>query len=269
MAIGDNGRPVAAITGASSGLGQCFARHLAAQGYDLLLIARRYNLLEGFAREIRDAHKVEVECLSADLSTMEGINKTEQRIQTISTLEYMINNAGFGGNKVFPNVNIDLESAMITVHCLALMRLCRAALIPMTAKKSGKIINLASVAGYLTGDGSADYSGTKAFVIKFSTSLQCDVLHQGIRVQALCPGFTRTGFHYTEVMKDSPILKTVPGWLWLGANRVVRCSLRAVNRRLFYRVICLPSVKYKIITYFGWIWWLAPIRILFSGGRVR
>ncbi len=269
MAIGGNNRPVAAITGASSGFGQSFGRHLAKQGHDLLLIARRMNLLEEFAAEIREKYGVEVECLSADLSTLEGIQKAEQRIESISSLEYMINNAGFGGHKIFPEVNIDLESAMIMVHCLALMRLCRAALLPMTAKKSGKIINLASVAGFLTGDGSADYSGTKAFVVKFSTSLQCDVIRKGIRVQALCPGFSRTGFHYTEVMKDTTIPKTVPDWLWLSADRVVRSSLRAVNRRLFYRVICLPSIKYKIITYFGWIWWLSPIRILFSWGRVR
>ncbi|MDO5580656.1 MAG: SDR family NAD(P)-dependent oxidoreductase [Planctomycetia bacterium] len=270
MSIGEMGRPVAAITGASSGFGQTFAQKLAARGYDLLLIARRKGRLDQLAEDLHNQYGIEAEVLAADLSSDADLQKAEERIESLPSLYYMINNAGFGGNKVFPDVDIAVETGMIKVHCLATMRLSRAALVPMIAKGSGRIINLASVAGFLTGDGSADYSSTKAWVISFSKSLQCDVGRKGIRVQALCPGFTRTGFHDAETMKDSPIKKTVPDFLWLKADRVVACSLRSIERpAFFYRVICIPGLLYKTITFFGSEWIFSPLRILFSHGRVR
>lgn len=270
MSLGENNRPVAVITGASSGFGETFARKLAFRGYDLLLIARRKDRLDQIADELHTQFGIQVEVLTADLSSETDLQIVESRIESIPSLYYMINNAGFGGNKVFPEVDIAVETGMIKVHCLATMRLSRAALVPMIAKGSGRIINLASVAGFLTGDGSADYSSTKAYVISFSKSLQCDVGRKGIRIQALCPGFTRTGFHDAETMKDSPIKAVVPNFLWLNADYVVDCSLRAIERpSFFYRVICIPGLLYKTITFFGSEWIFSPLRILFSRGRVR
>lgn len=262
-------RPVAVITGASSGLGKAYAQRLAKEGFDLFLVARRGPLLDELAEKLMKDHGIEVEVCVADLSDPEDLKQVEETISSIPSLTYLINNAGFGANGVFPDVDIEAETKMILVHCVASMRLSQAALLPMVANNKGYIINVASVAGFLNADGAADYNATKAFLIAFSKSLHCDVARRGVRVQALCPGFVRTGFHDTEGMKNSNIKKNVPGFLWLKAERVVNTSLRAIRRCCCYRVVCIPSLLYKTITYFGSEWIFSPIRILFSRGRVR
>ena len=273
MPIGENSRPVAAITGASSGFGKIYAKRLAAEGCDLLLVARRGALLDEIAADLTAQFGVAVETLVADLSKLDEVEKVERRLESLPTLRYLVNNAGFGGNQRFPDVFLDVETAMIQTHCLATMRLTRAALIPMKAQNkkrgAGFIVNVASAAGFLAGDGAADYTATKAFIISFSRSLQCDVGPIGVRVQALCPGFTRTGFHDAETMRFSTIKETVPNFLWLDAERVVDASLKALRRRLLPRVVCIPSLKYKIAVFFGSARAFAPLRVLFSRGRVR
>ena len=273
MAIGEQGRAVAAITGASSGFGAIYAKRLAAEGCDLLLVARREGKLAEVAEEIKRDYGVEVEIMAADLSVLADVERVENRIESIPTLTYMINNAGFGGNQKFPDVFLDVETKMILTHCLAPMRLCRAALVPMKAKglkrKAGYIVNVASVAGFLAGEGAADYTGTKAYLIAFSKSLQCDVGRFGVRVQALCPGFARTGFHDAETMRFSNIKQTVPNFLWQRADRVVDVSLRSLRRRWRPNVVCIPTLVYKLAGYFGSSWLFAPLRLLFSRGTVR
>lgn len=275
--IGENGRPVAAITGASSGFGKIYAERLAAEGNDLLLVARRENLLNEIAAELRAKFGVAVEIIVADLSDLTDVERVEKRLEALSTLRYLINNAGFGGNQKFPDVFVDVETKMIQTHCLAPMRLCRAALVPMKerAQKSKKrtqngfIINVSSVSGFLAGEGAADYTATKAFLITFSRSLQCDVAPLGVRIQALCPGFARTGFHDAETMRFSDLKQTVPRFMWQRADRVVDASLRALRRPFFYKVAIVPTALYKIAAFFGSGWVFAPLRILFSGGKIR
>ncbi len=162
---------------------------------------------------------------------------------------------------------------MVLTHCLAPMRLARAALIPMKARglkrDAGYIINVASIAGFLVGEGAADYTATKAYLISFSRSLQCDVRRFGVRVQVLCPGFARTGFHDAETMRFSKLKQTVPFFLWQRADRVVDASLRAIKRRWLPTVVCIPTVIYKLVGYFGSSWLFAPLRLLFSLGAAR
>lgn len=267
--IGDEGRPVSAISGASSGFGAIFARRFAAMGHDLLLIARRKERLDQLADELASKYGVAVEVLTADAAKREELAAAEKRIAELNTLEYMVNSAGFGADQTFPNLDVALETRMIEVHCIATMRLCEAALLPMAAKKGGKIINIASAAGFMAGGGAADYTATKAYIITFSRSLQSDVARYGVRVQALCPGFAKTEFHDSETMKQSPIKSNVPGWLWISAERVVSASLAAFRRPSFGRVVCIPSLRYKFITWAASAWWLAPLRIFFSGGHIR
>jgi len=267
--IGDKNRPVSVISGASSGFGVIYARRFAAMGHDLLLIARRRELLEKVADEITAKYPVRVEVISADLSKLDQLSEVQKRIESLSTIEYMVNSAGFGLNQAFPDVRLELETRMIQVHCIATMRLCYSALIPMTAKKSGKIINIASAAGFLSGDHAAEYTGTKAYIITFSRSLQSDVQQYGIRVQALCPGFVRTEFHDSETMAGCGYHRKFPGFLWIGAEKVVSTSLSAINRRFFPGVVCIPTFRYKLIAWAGSSWFIAPFRILFSRGRVR
>ena len=266
-------RPVAAITGASSGFGKIYAKRLAAKGCDLLLVARRLEKLEEVKAEIVAEYQVEVECMVADLSVLEDVERVEKRLEETPTLLYMINNAGFGGNQKFPDVFLDVETKMVLTHCLAPMRLCRAALVPMKAKglrrRAGYIVNVSSIASFLAGEGAADYTATKAYLTTFSRSLQCDVGRFGVRVQALCPGFARTGFHDAETMRFSHLKQTVPFFLWQRAERVVDTSLRSLHRHWLPSVVCIPTVIYKLVGYFGSSWLFAPLRVLFSGGTAR
>ena len=261
--------PVSVISGASSGFGAIYAERFARRGHNLLLIARRTDRLEKLAAALTGKYGVRAEVMTADLSRAEDLRRAEERIETLSTIEYLVNCAGFGGNRPFPDVDLDLETRMILVHCLASMRLCRAALVPMTAKKSGKIINLASAAEFLAGRGAADYTATKAYMTTFSRSLQADVVDRGIRVQALCPGMVATEFHQTNPMRDAPIKKRIPGFLWIDAEKVVTASLKSIDCRWLRRVVCMPTLRYKILIWAGYEWWLAPLRILFSRGRIR
>lgn len=271
--VGKDERPVAAITGASSGFGKIYTKRLAAKGCDLILVARREEKLLETANEIKKEYDVEIECVSADLSVLADVERVEKLLESIPTLRYLINNAGFGGNQKFPDVFIDVETKMVLTHCLAPMRLCRAALVPMKAqgkkKNAGYIVNVASIAGFLAGEGAADYTATKAYLIAFSKSLQCDVGRFGVRVQALCPGFARTGFHDAETMRYSNLKTTVPNFLWQRAERVVDTSLRSLHRCWRPNVVCIPTIIYKVVGYFGSSWLFAPLRLLFSGGTAR
>ena len=193
-----------------------------------------------------------MEVIAADLAVLSDVERVEKRIEALPTLNYMVNNAGFGGNQRFPDVNIEVETRMVQTHCLASMRLARASLIPMKAKGkkkgAGYIINVASIAGFLAGCGAADYCGTK--------------------VQVLCPGFANTGFHTSETMIHSNIKETYPEFLWGSAEYIVDHSLRALRRPFRTSVVFIPKVLYKIVGYFGSSWLFAPLRVFFSGGRL-
>ena len=267
--IGENGRFVSAVSGASSGLGAIFARRFAEMGHDLFLVARRGDLLAQQAETLSSKYGVRVETMRADVSRLDQLEQVEKRIERLDNLEYMVNSAGFGGNREFPNVDIEIETRMIQVHCIATMRLCRAALIPMVKRNAGKIINISSASGYLAGWGAADYTGTKAYLLTFSRSLQADLRKTKIRVQALAPGFIRTEFHDSETMKNSGVKDRVWKILWIPAEKVVSISLKNINRKIFRGVVCIPTYFYKLVIWAGSEWWLAPLRILFSGGRVR
>ncbi|MDR2438014.1 MAG: SDR family NAD(P)-dependent oxidoreductase [Planctomycetaceae bacterium] len=237
-------RPLAVITGASDGLGKEFARQLAAEGYDLLIVARRGKLLEEIKTEFEKKYAISVEPYVCDLANAEEVRQLEERLEKSESLEFMVNNAGFGFTEAFPNVDPDRDEKMIRVHTISLMRLSRAALAPMCRRKKGFLINLSSVAAFLYGTNSAEYIATKAYVLSFSKSIQCDVKKYGVRIQALCPGFTHTGFHSTELMKSFQKNKT-PRFAWLTTEYVVRTSLRTIRKTR--RVVCIPSLRYKLL----------------------
>ena len=231
------------ITGASSGLGQVFARRLAERGYNLLLTARREDRLHKLRDELEAEHSIAAEVFVADLAKAEDVGRLAGRIGEIDSLEILVNNAGFGTAGEFANVDIEGQVDMIQVHVVASVRLARAALPGMIARGSGSIINVSSVAGFLTGGGSVTYCATKAYLTSFSQSLQIELRGTGVRVQALCPGFVYTGFH------DTPALETfersqIPKFLWMSADYVVDTSLKTLEKN---RAICIPSWKYRLI----------------------
>lgn len=230
-------RPVALITGASSGIGAVFAQKLAARGYDLILLARREDRLRQLAADL----PVNVEVLAADLSNDEGIACAERAIRENSRLELLVNNAGFGTLGRFWETDGESQVRMHEVHVMATMRLTRAALAQMVPRGKGGVISVSSVAGFGQNPGSVSYCSTKAWINSFTEGLDMELrsLRSPVKVQALCPGFTVTEFHQTLGMDT----RQIPAFLWTKADDVVETSLAALDRG---KVIVIPGWKYKI-----------------------
>ena len=173
-------RPTALVTGASSGIGTEFARLLARQGYDLILVARREERLRALAAELEDAHGIAAESLPADLGDAEALAEVEARIAALDTLTLLINNAGFGIDGEFAASDLEAEHAMIRVNVVAPVRLTRAALPGMIARGEGGILNVSSVSAFYPIAGSVDYSGTKAYLNAFTEALHQELAGTGV-----------------------------------------------------------------------------------------
>ena len=231
----------ALITGASSGIGEAFARRLAAQGFDLTLVARRVDRLEALAAELSGAHGIAAEALPADLADEQEIGRVAHYIQGHDDLVLLINNAGFGTQGEFADVTLQSQLDMIRVHVIATVTLCRAALPGMIARGNGAIINVSSIAAFFPSGGGATYTATKAYLNNFSEALAAEVDGTGVRVQALCPGFTYSEFHETAEYTGFD-RKQVPAALWLPAEQVAAESLAALGGS---RVIVVPGRQYR------------------------
>lgn len=229
------------ITGASSGIGEAFARRLAAEGFDLTLVARREARLRALADELSAAHGIRAEALAADLSRDEEIVRLGEAIGARPDLTLLINNAGFGTRGDFAEVELERHLAMIRVHDVATVALTRAALPGLIARGGGAIINVSSVAAFFPSGGGAIYTATKVFLNNFSEALAAEVGDKGVRVQALCPGFTYSGFHDTSEYEGFD-RKTIPAKLWMPAEAVVDESLAALGGD---RVIVVPGRAYQ------------------------
>jgi uncharacterized protein len=182
--------PVALVTGASAGLGEEFARQLAARGHRLVLAARRKDRLEALAAELGNARSVEID-LGRPGAAAELMNNIAQAGETV---ELLVNNAGFGLHGRFDKADPERLRQMVDLNCGALTDLCRAVLPAMVERGSGGIINLASTAAFQAGPGMAVYFATKAYVLSLSEALHEEVRQFGVKVSALCPGPTRTEF---------------------------------------------------------------------------
>jgi short-subunit dehydrogenase len=192
------------ITGASAGLGEGFARKLAAEGHNLVLVARRTDRLESLAAELAKAHGIQTFVETCDLAKPDaGIALVKRVSDQGIEIDCLINNAGFGTGGDFASSDLVQQTNMITVNCTALMQLCHAVLPAMLARKSGSILNVASSAAFQAGPYMAVYYATKAFVLSFSEALHEEVKAAGIHVSALCPGPTDTEFFATAKLTKS------------------------------------------------------------------
>lgn len=184
-------RERALVTGASSGIGREVARILGAQGCDLVVTARRRLELEALAEELSRAHSIDVKVIVADLSDSVGV---ENVIREAGEVDILVNNAGFG----FKGLHTSLDQAgqlnMIDLNVRALTHLARHYSSEMKARGSGRILNVASVAGYQPGPNMAVYCATKAYVLSYTRALHSEMKGSGVSVTALCPGFVETGF---------------------------------------------------------------------------
>jgi len=237
-----NDRPIALITGASSGFGEVFARKLAARGYDLILVARREDRLRTLAASL----PVQAEVLSADLATEAGVAAVERAIRDCARLELLVNNAGFGTLWRFWEADIAGQVRMHEVHVMATMRLTHAALAGMVPRGRGGVISVSSVAAFGQSPGSVSYCATKAWINSFTEGLDMELrsVSSPVKVQALCPGFTVTEFHETLGMDR----KLIPDFLWLKADYIVQASLDGFDGG---KVIVVPNWKYKILAALG------------------
>jgi len=240
----DRQTSLAVVTGGTAGIGRVFADRLARRGHSLLLIARDPARLDTTAAELSAQHGVTVRTLPADLSTEAGIDQAVRALESEGEAAVLVNNAGFGTKGSIHTTAAEPQARMVRLHTLAPMSLTRAVLPGMVVRKSGWVINVSSIAGFMYGPGNANYCATKAYLTRFTQALDTELQGTGVRVQALCPGFTHSEFHERMRMDK----KTVPGFLWMSADRVVDLSLAAIERD--GAVVYIPGLKNKIVAAF-------------------
>jgi short-subunit dehydrogenase len=232
-------RSVVAITGASSGIGETFARRLG-RDHDLILIARRKDRLEQLARELGPGNEV----MEADLTREEDTARVADRLAREPNLALLVNNAGFGALGRFWEADLAGQEAMHQLHVMATVRLTHAALRNMVPRDFGAIVNVASVAAFVRGPGSVSYGATKTWMTTFTEGLYLELksVHSQVAVQALCPGYTYSEFHdRLGVNRDRVAAKS----FWLSAEQVVDASLDGLRRKSLF---VIPGWRYHLLT---------------------
>tara|TARA_R110002074_G_scaffold20131_7_gene64050 strand:+ start:804 stop:1619 length:816 start_codon:yes stop_codon:yes gene_type:complete len=219
----------ALITGASAGLGEEFARQLAAQGYDLVLVARRRDRLQALAAELAQAHGCTTLVEVADLSDPAAPDALYNSLSAQGIeIDYLVNNAGIAGSDLLQDRDWADHQAFFQLMMLSVAQLCHLFIPAMRERGFGRVINVASVAGRIPRAGGCNYGPSKAYLIALSEDLAVTLQGSGVQVCALCPGYTHTDFHSTAGLQD--MKDGMPGFLWYGADVVVREGLQAVER---------------------------------------
>lgn len=215
----------ALITGASAGLGVSYVKQLAERCDSMIVVARRGVRLRELADSLKGQCTVEV--VEADLAGLEGQARVVEAIRQGPAIDLLVNNAGYSTIGPYAASDLDDELGMLRLHNEAPMVLTRAALPAMIEQGRGAVINVASVAGLVSTPNVAVYGATKAFLVSFTRALREELKGSGIRMQCLCPGYTRSEIHSRETMKDFDV-NIVPEKLWMDADTVVAESLAAI-----------------------------------------
>lgn len=229
----------ALVTGATAGIGESFTRMLASKGFDIALVARDEARLHERAAGLREKYGVQTFVLPADLATDQGCKSVEEYLKEFE-IEVLINNAGFGINKLFTMSAIDAEQDLLDVLVRTPMRLMHVVLPQMKARNSGTIINVSSVASFIAG---GTYSASKSYLTVLSESLHTELRGTNVKISALCPGFTRTEFHERGRMK----MKGLPEFMWLDSDQLVARSWSDAQSG---KAVSIPGWQYKLLVGF-------------------
>jgi uncharacterized protein len=229
----------ALVTGATAGIGESFTRMLASKGFDIALVARDEARLHERAAGLREKYGVQTFVLPADLATDQGCKSVEEYLKEFE-IEVLINNAGFGINKLFTMSAIDAEQGLLDVLVRTPMRLMHVVLPQMKARNSGTIINVSSVASFIAG---GTYSASKSYLTVLSESLHTELRGTNVKISALCPGFTRTEFHERGRMK----MKGLPEFMWLDSDQLVARSWSDAQNG---KAVSIPGWQYKLLVGF-------------------
>jgi hypothetical protein len=234
----------ALITGASSGIGASYAKHLAEKGFDLILLARRKERLQSLADTLQSFYSIRCEIIPADLSNCEEINKVANHIQQTQNLDILINNAGFATVGYFADIPFEKSMLMFHLHMTASTQLSHAALQGMLKRRRGAIINVSSMGAFMLTPGNVIYDATKSFLATFSENISLEVRDKGIKLQAVCPGFTRTEFHEVGDFKNFD-RSVIPDSLWMMPDEVVSLSLKALENNM--KIVFIPGWKKRLL----------------------
>ncbi|MCW2557923.1 MAG: short-chain dehydrogenase [Mycobacterium sp.] len=230
----------ALVTGASAGIGTAYARELAMQGTNLVLVARNVERLEKLSQELRTDHGVDVEVLAADLSDPRQLTNVEDRLSRSPRPDLVVNNAGMGTFGAFHRHAIDDEVHEIALNVVALVRLTHVAAASMARHGSGTILNVASIMALAPFPGSATYAASKAFVSSFSEALHEELRGTGVTVTVALPGIVATKFMERA---DANHLEGVPEFAKLTPEFVAKATLRAARKG---RATSVPGFGYRI-----------------------
>jgi short-subunit dehydrogenase len=238
-------RKLALVTGASAGIGAAFARLLAARGFDLALTARRRDRLEALAAELGQAQGAASLVAPADLADPAGPQAVIDQLAAHGRpVDVLINNAGYGLVGGYAATAWAQQASFLQVMVTAPCELAHKLLPGMIARRYGRIVNVASLAGLAPGAaGHTLYGPAKSLMIKFSEGLHLEARPHGVHVSALCPGFTYSEFHDVNGTRER-IRASLPAWAWMRAEPVVEAGWRAVEAN---RPLCVPGLMNKLL----------------------
>lgn len=226
----------ALVTGGTSGIGRAFVDALAARGDDLVIVARDAERMTVIASEVERQFGVGVECIAADLSQRDDVERIAERIEDAERpIDILVNNAGFGLHSRLLERDIDLQKKAMDVMCLAVLVLSGAAGRAMKARGHGQIINVSSTSAWIF---AGNYSAIKAWVLSYTESLAVELRGTGVTATALCPGWVHTEFHERAGISAT----NLPDIVWIPADVLVRDCLKDADRGA---VVSIPTLKWK------------------------
>ena len=231
-----NQKPIALITGATSGIGAEYARRLVKNGYNLIITGRREEKIKTLADELSKTQRCDMEVFRIELSDSKQVNDFIENIKE-RDISLLVNNAGFGTTKFFHREPFDIYEQMIAAHIVAHIKIIYAILPRMIERGSGMIINVSSSGAFLPSPKTVTYSGTKAFMVAFTESLHMELEGTGVQVQVVCPGLTKTDMHVRLGIPEEATTDWGP-FQWRSVQEVVECSLRCLKKK---KVLCLPG----------------------------